>query len=135
MGEIADALRANLRELAQSDARSLRELEAELSVGNASKKKGAIAGGLSGLSVTALRALCKERGIKGLSRAPREECLLALQSEDLKQVPNQVLNAKNGDSNTDADLTKRLDRLEALLVLVAKHVGIKPAALSKALKS
>ena len=135
MGEIADALRANLRELAQSDARSLRELEAELSVGNAQKNKAAIAGGFSGLSLTALRALCKERGIKGLSKAPREQCLLALQSDELNQNPKQVLNAKNGDSNSDADLAKRLDRLEALLVLVAKHVGVKTAALSKVLKS
>ena len=30
MGRIADSLRANLREIAQSDARSLREMDAEL---------------------------------------------------------------------------------------------------------
>ena len=33
MGRVAEALRANLRELALSDARSLRELQAELGAG------------------------------------------------------------------------------------------------------
>ena len=104
MGRVADALRANLRQLALSDARSLRELQAELGAGGKGGASatprvlpggGAVAGlpagggsgdGLDELGVTKLRALCRERGLKGYSRFTKAQCLALLRGERLPPV-------------------------------------------------
>jgi hypothetical protein len=87
MGQIADSLRATLRELAQSDARLYRGLQEELGDtpqatsqpppllegdGPASREE------LEGLSIAALWTLCKARGIKGLSNGPKLQQVDAL---------------------------------------------------------
>jgi hypothetical protein len=120
MGKVAEALRANLRELAQSDARSLRLLQAELG-GNGPDA-------LASLGVTKLRALCKERGVKGSSRFSKPQCLEALRGE---VAPAAVMAAAPATPSpaaspaaSSAALARRLDRLEALLVLVAETVGV-----------
>ena len=67
MGKIAEALRANLRELAQADARMLRELDGALPLIAKTEPRvaGELADGLDRLGVKELKALCKERGFKG----------------------------------------------------------------------
>ena len=67
MGKIAEALRANLRELAQADARMLRELDGALPLMAQTEPRvaGKLADGLDRLGVKELKALCKERGFKG----------------------------------------------------------------------
>ena len=67
MGKIAEALRANLRELAQADARMLRELDGALPLMAQTEPRvaGELADGLDRLGVKELKALCKERGFKG----------------------------------------------------------------------
>ena len=84
MGKIADALRSNLQELAQSDARSLRAIDQELKAArepqppaelNASIDAKALLGNGSfeKQSVNALKKLCKANGIKGYSKLKRPE--------------------------------------------------------------
>lgn len=59
MGKIAEALRANLRELAQADARMLRELDGALPLmaQTESRVAGELADGLERLGVKELKAL------------------------------------------------------------------------------
>ncbi len=70
--------------------------------------------GLDGLGVTKLRALCRERGLKGYSRFTKAQCLTLLRG-----APH---------------LEQRLDRLEALLVLVAERVGVPVERITAVLK-
>ena len=75
MGRIADSLRANLREVAKSDARSLKEMDAELRSATQfsgtpllkqSKKVKALLGqGSWDQTNKTLQELCKKNGIKG----------------------------------------------------------------------
>lgn len=67
MGRIAEALRENLRQLAQADAWILRELDGALpSISQPEPEvAGELAEGLEKLGVKELKALCKERGFKG----------------------------------------------------------------------
>jgi hypothetical protein len=69
MGRIAEALRENLRQLAQADARILRELDGALPSMSQPEPQvaGELAEGLEKLGVKELKALCKERGFKGCS--------------------------------------------------------------------
>ena len=77
MGQIADTLRATLRDLAQSDARLYRGLQEELAEPTPSQPAALLEGedwasraDLEQLSIKVLWGLCKERGIKGLSTGP-----------------------------------------------------------------
>jgi hypothetical protein len=83
MGEIADALRANLRELAQADARLYRGLAEELGVASTVVEEPraliqpeggptATAADLKGLKNDALQDLCAKRGIKVAKRARKD---------------------------------------------------------------
>ncbi len=67
MGKIAEKLRANLRDLAQADARFLRELDDALPAAPAPQPgvAGALGDGLESLSARDLKTLCKQRGYKG----------------------------------------------------------------------
>ena len=105
MGEITDGLRANLRVLAQSDARLLRELDAALPAGSASAETipaatsapagGVAAGsvvagsvaagsvarlddGLERLSLKELKELCKQRRLKGITKLKKDELIALL---------------------------------------------------------
>ena len=92
MGKIAEALRANLRELAQADARMLRELDGTLPLMAQTEARvaGELADGLDRLGVKELKALCKERCFKGYTRL-----------------------------NKAALIQARLDRMETLLLQIA----------------
>ena len=79
MGQLTDTLRATLRDLAQSDARLYRGLQEELGdTRPATSPAAALLEGdapasreeLERLSVNVLWELCKQRGIKGLSKGP-----------------------------------------------------------------
>jgi len=91
MGEITDLLRTNLRELAQSDARLLRELDAAIPAGSPQAQPGfpgrmdatAIAqldDGLDRLSLKDLKDLCKQRRINGISKLTKDELIALLRS-------------------------------------------------------
>jgi hypothetical protein len=162
MGQIADTLRATLRDLAQSDARLYRGLQHELADGTPSAKvqPPLLAGEdpvsreeLEGLSIKVLWGLCKERGIKGLSSGPKErqvEALLnhpdgpplrsALPTKAPKgskgsggKVAGTLTASRNAGALHLQHLEQRLDRLEQLVVLIAEQVGVPPQAIEQLL--
>lgn len=125
MGKIAEALRANLRELAQADARMLRELDGALA-GDPEPKPGvagAHADGLDALSVPNLRALCKQRGLKGYSSLPKSALIARLRVGEGNHSRTSVAKAGSMALRLES-LEVRLDRMEALLVRVAEHLGV-----------
>ncbi|MCP9820729.1 hypothetical protein KBZ18_14685 [Synechococcus sp. Cruz-9H2] len=150
MGRIADALRANLRDLAHADARALRALEAELqgdsprgslmstSLPAPVSAPPVLEAGLETLGVKALRALCKERGFRGYSRWTRPRCLAALRSTaDPSPVEHPELPGPELEDLNEGDrllrLERRLDRLEGLLRLVAEQIGVPADRIERAL--
>lgn len=121
MGQIADALRANLRELAQSDARSLRALDEELRAATTtspSKPAAALPDGLERLTTTQLRARCKAAGLSRYSRLTKPE-LLALLRNGMGAGGTTQHSRRASPSVED-----RLARVETLLLLVAEQVGV-----------
>ena len=81
MGRLAEALRANLKSVAESDARALREIDQELKaatsgvvpaeaqlIGQVDAKALLGKGSFKQQTVTTLKRLCKENGIKGFSK-------------------------------------------------------------------
>ncbi len=142
MGKIADALRANLRELAQSDARSLRALEAELGAARPrrapARQTVALGDGLERLTVKALKERCREQGITGRSNATKAGLIKALR----EAAPMASLPATAGEgAATPAPVTElarleaRIERLEVLLLLIAGQVGVPAAALKRTTRS
>ena len=105
MGRIAESLRSNLRELAQADARLLRELDGALP-----------SDGLEALNLKQLKERCRQRGLKGTSGL-RKAALIAR----LREEPSPP--AVKPGSDLPA-LEARLDRMEALLVRIAAHLGV-----------
>jgi hypothetical protein len=105
MGRIAEALRSNLRELAQADARLLRELDGALP-----------ADGLEELTIKQLKERCRQRGLKGTSGLRKADLISRLR--DVPSAPAALRGSKpNG-------LEARLDRMEALLLRIAAHLGL-----------
>lgn len=152
VGQIADTLRATLRDLAQSDARLYRGLQEELSsdATPAASTPTALLSGeeranradLEPLSVKVLWGLCKERGIKGLSSGPKPQQIEALLNHPDGPPPRTALpiKASKGAKATGkvggADLQQleqRLDRLELLVLLIAQQVGVPPEAIAQRL--
>jgi hypothetical protein len=157
MGQIADSLKATLRELAQSDARLYRGLEQELrdvpaepaaapTLIEAAAEVRASRADLEGLSIKVLWGLCKERGIKGLSSGPRDQQVEALLNHPdgpplrsalpLKATrggrASGSLAARGKTSGAELQhLEQRLDRLEQLLVLIARQVGVPAEAIAQ----
>lgn len=105
MGRIAEALRSNLRELAQADARLLRELDGALPTD-----------GLEGLTIKQLKEHCRQRGLKGTS-ALRKADLISL----LRASPSAPAALRGSQP---AGLEARLDRMEKLLLRIASHLGV-----------
>lgn len=125
MGKIAEALRANLRELAQADARMLRELDGVLPA--AQSPPPAVAGilpdGLDALSVPALRGICKQKGLKGYSRLPKPTLIARLRGGEVQQALSSPPKVEVMVPRLET-LEARLDRIEALLVRIATNLGV-----------
>ena len=102
MGKIAEALRANLQTIAQSDARSLRELDQELFNAKAAVRSTPQLQGQQQLkallgqgsfqqqTVTTLRRLCKENGIRGTSKLRKAELAARLTAEGVTPPPRPL---------------------------------------------
>jgi hypothetical protein len=118
MGEITEALRANLRELALSDARLMREAEA----GSASAAV-ALDDGLDRMGLKELRALGKERGFKGLTRHKKDELIALLRGGDPAPAaaPTRALKASAPSLTA---LEERLERMEGLLQRIAARLEV-----------
>ena len=106
MGKIAEALRANLKAVAASDARSLRELDQEL---RAATTPGASTPQLTGRerlaallgrgsfqqqTVPTLKRLCKENGITGYSKLRKAELAQELERHGVVPPPRPLENFK-----------------------------------------
>jgi hypothetical protein len=127
MGKIAEALRANLRELAQADARILRELDGALPLMAQTEARvaGELAEGLARLGVKELKALCKERGVKGYTSLTKAALIQRLRGGEAPlaaKAPAKAVAIPSGLAAIEA----RLDRMEALLQRIAEHLGITP---------
>ena len=106
MGKIAEALRANLRSLAESDARSLRELDQELR--NATAPATAVPqltgrermaallgkGSFQQQTVATLKRLCRENGISGYSKLRKAELANELERHGVVPPPRPLENFK-----------------------------------------
>ena len=98
MGKIADALRSNLQQLAQSDARSLRELDQQLKAAGETRANQPTLSGVDTNSLLGrgsfeqqtlitLKRLCKENGIKGYSKLKKPELSNLLTSHGVTPPP------------------------------------------------
>ncbi len=100
MGQLADALRANLKAVAASDARALREIDQELKAATAQVASPAPAlsgqidtkallgqGRFQQQTVATLKKLCKQHGIKGFSKLKKLELCKALEAEGVQPPP------------------------------------------------
>ena len=104
MGKIAEALRANLQAVAQSDARALRELDQELKAATASIGAPAPAalsgradvkallgqGSFQQQTVKTLKQLCKEHQIRGFSKLKKTELCKALTEQGITPPPRPL---------------------------------------------
>lgn len=141
MGEITDALRANLRELAQSDARLLRELDTLVQAGSApaeglpsASSAAQLDDGLERLSLKDLKELAKQRRIKGISKLKKDELIAQLRggaSASQAALPSSgrttttplPANAAVASGQLNA-IETRLERMEGLLQRMAAHMGV-----------
>ena len=100
MGRLAEALRANLKSVAASDARALREIDQELKAATSgvvraeAQLKGQVDakallgnGSFKQQTVTTLKRLCKENGIKGVSKLKKADLCQALEAQGIQAPP------------------------------------------------
>ena len=100
MGRIADALRATLKTVAESDARALRDLDQELRrVSDAEQPTSASLpgqvdakallgeGSFHQQTVASLKRICKTNGIKGYSKLKKAELCQALEAKGVQAPP------------------------------------------------
>ena len=100
MGRLAEALRANLKSVAASDARALREIDQELKAatfgvvpaeahltGQVDAKKLLGKGSFKEQTVTTLRRICKENGIKGFSKLKKADLCQTLEAQGIQAPP------------------------------------------------
>ena len=100
MGRIADSLRANLREVAKSDARSLKEMNEELRTATQlsgvpqlkqSKKVQALLGQASWDQTNkTLQDLCRKNGIKGFSTLKKAGLVALLKKNGVTPPPKPI---------------------------------------------
>jgi hypothetical protein len=128
MGKIAEALRANLRELAQADARMLRELDGALPLMGQTEPMvaGEMGEGLDRLGVKELKALSKERGFKGYTGLTKAALIQRLRGGEAPLAAKAACKAEPKPSGLAA-IEDRLDRMEALLQRIAERVGVSDA--------
>lgn len=141
MGEISDALRANLRELAQSDARLLRELDSLIPAGAApaeglptASPTAPLDDGLERLSLKDLKELAKQRRIKGISKLKKDELIAQLRGAATAGPAALPVSGRTMATSPPASaavasgqpsaLEARLERMEALLQRMAAHLGV-----------
>ena len=98
MGKIAEALKANLQKVAQSDARSLRQIDQELAKASSLASQSSISGSppLNQLlgkgsfekqTVKTLKSLCKENGIGPYSKLNKSGLCKLLTSNGIVAPP------------------------------------------------
>ena len=100
MGRLAEALRANLKSVAESDARALREMGQELRAatsgvvpseahltGQVDAKALLGKGSFKQQTVTTLRRICKENGIKGFSKLKKADLCQTLEAQGIQAPP------------------------------------------------
>ena len=100
MGRLAEALRANLKSVAESDARALREMGQELRAatsgvvpseaqltGQVDAKALLGKGSFKQQTVTTLKRLCKENGIKGFSKLNKAGLCQTLEVQGVQAPP------------------------------------------------
>jgi hypothetical protein len=130
MGKIAEALRESLRQLAQADARILRELDGALP--SMSQPEPQVAGelseGLEKLGVKELKALCKERGFKGYTGLNKAALIQRLRGGEYPLAAKAAAKAVAAPSGLAA-IQARLDRMETLLLQIAERVGVSDSGL------
>ena len=109
MGKIAEALRANLQTIAQSDARSLRELDQELFNAKAAVRSTPQLQGREQLkallgqgsfqqqTVATLKRLCKENGISGTSKLRKAELAATLNQHGVEPPPRPLEHFKKDE--------------------------------------
>lgn len=121
MGEITEALRANLRELALSDARLMREAGAL-----ASSAAPALDDGLERMGLKELRALAKQRGFKALTRCRKDELIAMLRGGNPAAAARPAIKATvpGPESPGLAALEERLERMERLLLRIAARLEL-----------
>jgi len=101
MGQIADALRENLREIAQSDARSLRAIDSELKAARQAAGSPVLIqaessntilgkGSFEQQTVKTLKGLCKEHGVKGFSKLKKAGLVAALKQQGVEPPPRPI---------------------------------------------
>ena len=103
MGKIAEALRTNLRSLAESDARNLRDLDQELkairdthvaeqrALPQRPEVKALLGSGTFQQQTAAtLKRICKENGIKGVSKLRKAELAARLTAEGISPPPRPL---------------------------------------------
>ena len=103
MGRLAEALRTNLKSVAESDARALREIDQELKAamsgfvpseaqlsGQVDAKTLLGKGTFKQQTVTTLRRICKDNGIKGFSKLKKAELCKILEDQGI-QAPTPPL--------------------------------------------
>jgi hypothetical protein len=97
---------------------------------------------LERLSIKVLWELCKQRGITGLSKGPAAKQVDALLSHPNGPPPRSALPSKASKGGKTApkagtaelhSLEQRLDRLEQLVLLIAKQVGVPQDAIERLL--
>ena len=100
MGRLAEALRANLKSVAESDARALREIDQELKAatsgvvpaevqltGQIDAKALLGKGSFKQQTVTTLRRICKENDIKGVSKLKKADLCQTLEAQGIQAPP------------------------------------------------
>jgi len=101
MGKIAEALRANLQAVAQSDARALRELDQELKAAIAAPAPAALSGrtdakallgqgSFQQQTVKTLKQLCRQHRIRGFSKLKKPELCKALTEQGITPPPRPL---------------------------------------------
>ena len=100
MGRIADSLRANLREVARSDARSLKEMDAELrsatqftgtpQLKQSKKVKALLGQGSWNQTNKTLQELCKKNGIKGFWNLNKSGLVALLKKNGVTPPPKPI---------------------------------------------
>ena len=109
MGKIAEALRANLKAVAASDVRSLREVDQELRASTAPaasthkltgrERLAALLGrgSFQQQTVPTLKRLCKENGITGYSQLRKAELAQELERHGVVPPPRPLENFKKDE--------------------------------------